>query len=59
MFVIYFLNLHHYAHNQLESGVIDYFQGLFGGPFYRNNPENLALEHTAYTNIDKLIFNKL
>lgn len=44
----------HYAEADLKSGSIDYFQGLFGGPYYRNNPENLASEHTAYTNINKL-----
>ena len=44
----------HYAEDDLKSGIIDYFQGLFGGPYYRNNPENLASEHTAYTSIKKL-----
>lgn len=44
----------HYAEADMKSGSIDYFQGLFGGPYYRNNPENLASEHTAYTNINKL-----
>lgn len=43
-----------YAKKDLESGSIDYLQGLYGGPFYRNNPENLASEHTAYTSISGL-----
>lgn len=44
----------HYAEDELKAGRIDYLQGLFGEPFYRNNPENLAQEHTAYTTIAKL-----
>lgn len=44
----------HYAEDDLKSGSIDYLQGLYGAPFYRNNPENLASEHTAYTNFSKL-----
>lgn len=44
----------HYAEKDLKSGSIDYLQGLFGYPFYRNNPENLVLEHTAYTSMSKL-----
>lgn len=44
----------HYAQDDLNSGVIDFFQGLHGGPYYRNNPEGLASEHTAYTTIGKL-----
>lgn len=44
----------HYAEDDMKSGSIDYFQGLFGGPYYRNNPEKLASEHTAYTSISKL-----
>lgn len=44
----------HYAEDDMKSGSIDYFQGLFGGPYYRKNPENLASEHTAYTSISKL-----
>ena len=44
----------HYAEDDIKSGSIDYLQGLFGEPYYRNNPEHLALEHTAYTNISKL-----
>lgn len=44
----------HYAEDDLKSGSIDYLQGLYGGPYYRKNPENLASEHTAYTSISKL-----
>ena len=44
----------HYAEDDLKGGSIDYLQGLYGAPFYRNNPENLASEHTAYTSISKL-----
>lgn len=43
-----------YSEIDMKNGSIDYFQGLYGGPFYRNNPENLASEHTAYTSIKKL-----
>ncbi len=44
----------HYAEDDLKSGSIDYLQGLFGYPYYRDNKENLALEHTAYTSMAKL-----
>lgn len=44
----------HYAEDDLKNGSIDYIQGLYGGPFWRNNPENLASEHTAYTSTAKL-----
>ena len=44
----------HYAEDDMKKGSIDYLQGLFGYPYYRNNPENLVLEHTAYTSFDKL-----
>ena len=44
----------HYAEKDMKKGSIDYIQGLHGGPFWRNNPENLASEHTAYTSTDKL-----
>ena len=43
-----------YAEGDMKNGSIDYLQGLYGEPFYRNNPENLASEHTAYTSISKL-----
>ena len=44
----------HYAQDDLGTGIIDYLQGLYGEPFYRNNPEGLAKEHTGYTSIAKL-----
>ena len=44
----------HYAENDMKRGSIDYIQGLYGGPYYRKNPENLASEHTAYTSTAKL-----
>lgn len=44
----------HYAEDDMKAGSIDYLQGLFGGPFYRKNPENLASEHTAYTSMNKI-----
>jgi len=44
-----------FAQADLKTGIIDYMQGLFGYPFYRNNPENLATEHTAYTSMNKLV----
>lgn len=44
----------HYAEDDMKAGSIDYIQGLYGGPFWRNNPEKLASEHTAYTSISKL-----
>jgi len=44
----------HYAEDDLKAGRIDYLQGLYGEPFYRNNPENLVTEHTAYTSMSKL-----
>lgn len=44
----------HYAEDDMKSGSTDYLQGLYGAPFYRNNPENLVLEHTAYTSFSRL-----
>lgn len=44
----------HYAEKDMKKGSIDFMQGLYGGPYYRENPENLASEHTAYTSIAKL-----
>ena len=44
----------HYAEDDQKTGVIDYINGLTGGPFWRSNPEGLASEHTAYTSISKL-----
>jgi len=44
----------YHAENDMKAGSIDYLQGLYGAPYYRNNPENLATEHTAYTSISRL-----
>lgn len=44
----------HYAQDDQKKGIIDYINGLFDAPFWRDNPENLASEHTAYTSIAKL-----
>lgn len=44
----------HYAEDDMKAGSIDYLQGLYGAPFYRNNPEKLATEHTAYTSMARL-----
>ena len=44
----------HYAEDDQKKGSINYINGLFDKPFWRNNPENLASEHTAYTSIDKI-----
>ena len=44
----------HYAEKDMKSGSIDYLQGLYGYPYYRKNPEKLAMEHTAYTSMNKL-----
>ena len=44
----------HYAEDDQRKGIIDYFNGLFDSPFWRDNPEGLASEHTAYTSIAKI-----
>lgn len=44
----------HYAEDDMKKRSIDYIQGLYGGPFWRDNPEKLATEHTAYTSTAKL-----
>lgn len=45
----------HYAETELKSGIINYINGMIHSkPFWRNNPEGLATEHTAYTSISKL-----
>lgn len=45
-----------YAEDQLNNKhVIDYMNGMIHSqPFWRNNPEHLASEHTAYTSISKI-----
>ena len=44
----------HYAEDDEKSGSINYINGLFDNGFWRNNPEHLATEHTAYTSTDKI-----
>lgn len=44
----------HYAQDDEKAGSINFINGLFDKPFWRNNPENLASEHTAYTSIAKI-----
>lgn len=44
----------HYAEDDQQAGSINYINGLFDAGFWRNNPEGLASEHTAYTSIEKI-----
>ena len=45
----------HYAEDDERELRYDYINGtLGGGPFWRENPESLATEHTAYTSIGKI-----
>ena len=44
----------HYSEDDQKKGSINYINGLFEKPFWRNNPEHLATEHTAYTSTDKI-----
>ena len=45
----------HYAEDDERAIKYDYINGtLGGGPFWRENPEGLATEHTAYTSIGKI-----
>ena len=45
----------HYAEDDERELRYDYINGtLGGGPFWRENPESLATEHTAYTSIEKI-----
>ncbi len=44
----------HYAEDDEKELKYDYINGIFGGPFWRENPEGLAREHTAYTNTSKI-----
>ncbi len=45
----------HYAQADIPSLGINNINGLYDTPFWRENPEGLATEHTAYTGLDKLI----
>lgn len=44
----------HYAERDEKDLDYDYINGIFGGPFWRENPEGLATEHTAYTSIERI-----
>ncbi len=44
----------HYAENDEINLGYDYINGIYGGPFWRENPEGLATEHTAYTSIGRI-----
>lgn len=44
-----------FAKKELQAGAVDYINGITGaGPFWRDNKENLAYEHTVYTNLAKI-----
>ena len=46
----------HYAEDELKTNIIDYIQGIVGeAGMWRENPENLAYEHTVYTMTDDII----
>lgn len=45
----------HYAKEQMSTLKIDNINGLSDSPFWRENPEKLATEHTAYTSLEKVI----
>ncbi len=45
----------HYAEDDMKSTGINYENGVVhSAPFWRENPENLASEHTAYTSISRI-----
>ncbi len=44
----------HYAKDQIASLNINNINGLSDSAFWRENPENLATEHTGYTNLAKV-----
>ena len=44
----------HYSEDDQKAGSINYLNGLFDKPFWRENPENLATEHTAYTSTEQI-----
>ena len=43
----------HYAETQVSTLGINNINGLVDAPFWRENPEGLATEHTAYTSLIK------
>lgn len=55
--IFVFYGWSHYAKDELTKGGTDYINGnvgKFSSVFWRNNPENLASEHTAYTSIKSI-----
>ena len=44
-----------WAIEQINSTGIDDINGMYDSPFWRENPKNLATEHTAYTSTLKLL----
>ena len=44
----------HYAEDDQKKGSINFINGLYEQPFWRENPEKLASEHTAYTSLGKI-----
>ncbi|SDM39018.1 DUF3048 domain-containing protein [Lachnospira pectinoschiza] len=44
-----------WAISQISSTGIDDINGMYDSPFWRENPKNLATEHTAYTSTLKLL----
>lgn len=44
----------HYAKDDIQKLNIKSINGIIDSPFWRDNPENLAREHTAYTSINKI-----
>lgn len=45
----------HYAQDEINNTWnIDNINGLYDSPFWRDNPEGLAYEHTAYTNLNSV-----
>lgn len=45
----------HYAQDDVKNLGINNINGLSDSSFWRENPEGLATEHTAYTGLDKVI----
>ncbi len=44
----------HYAKDQIRSLNVESLNGLYDSAFWRENPLNLAIEHTGYTSIQKV-----
>lgn len=45
----------HHAERDIPLLGINNINGLYDSPYWRENPEGLATEHTGYTGLDKLI----